>query len=52
MQNHHTKHTPNTIAAALSRIPPNLPRDEWTRLGMAIKAHPFQGVWKETIVVS
>lgn len=38
MQNHHTKHTPNTIAAALSRIPPNLPRDEWTRLGMAIKA--------------
>ena len=31
-------HTPDTIRAALSHIPPNLPRDEWARVGMAIKS--------------
>lgn len=33
-----TQHTPSTIRAALSHIPANLPRDEWARLGMAIKS--------------
>ena len=36
MHNNHTKHPPDTIAAALSYIPANLPRDEWARLGMAV----------------
>ena len=31
-------HTPDTIRAALQHIPPNLPRDEWARVGMAIKS--------------
>jgi putative DNA primase/helicase len=31
-------HTPETIRVALSHIPPNLPRDEWARVGMAIKS--------------
>lgn len=38
MHNHHTKHPPDTIAAALAYIPANLPRDEWARLGMALKS--------------
>ena len=33
-----TQHTPDTIRAALSHIPANLPRDEWGRLGMAINS--------------
>ncbi len=32
------QHSPSTIRAALSFIPANLPRDEWARLGMAIKS--------------
>ena len=39
MHTHHTKHTPETIAAALSYIPATLPHDEWKRMGMAIKDH-------------
>jgi putative DNA primase/helicase len=35
IQNHYT---PDTIRAALSHIPPYLPRDEWARVGMAIKS--------------
>src|SRR5574343_577020 len=31
-------HTPDTIRAALQHIPPNLTRDEWARVGMAIKS--------------
>jgi putative DNA primase/helicase len=31
-------HTPDTIRAALAYIPPTLPRDEWARVGMAIKS--------------
>lgn len=31
-------HAPDTIRAALAYIPPNLPRDEWARVGMAIKS--------------
>lgn len=31
-------HTPDTIWAALQYIPPNLSRDEWARVGMAIKS--------------
>lgn len=34
----HTPHSPETIAAALAYIPANLPRDEWARLAMAVKA--------------
>lgn len=30
--------TAQAVQAALSHIPPNLPRDEWARLGMAIKS--------------
>jgi putative DNA primase/helicase len=30
--------TPELIRAALAHIPANLPRDEWTRIGMAIKS--------------
>ena len=32
------QHSPSTIRAALSFIPANLPRDEWARLGMAVKS--------------
>ncbi|SFU99971.1 putative DNA primase/helicase [Paenacidovorax caeni] len=39
MHNNHTKHTPDTIAAALSFIPATLPGDEWKRMGMAVKDH-------------
>ncbi len=31
-------HTPDAIRVALSHIPANLPRDEWARIGMAIKS--------------
>ena len=34
----HTQHSADTIAAALSFIPANLPRDEWARVGMSIKS--------------
>jgi putative DNA primase/helicase len=34
---HHTI-TPELIRAALQHIPANLPRDEWARVGMAIKS--------------
>ncbi|MBK1685183.1 hypothetical protein CKO18_16650, partial [Rhodoferax fermentans] len=30
--------TPDLIRAALQHIPANLPRDEWARVGMAIKS--------------
>ncbi|WP_341684942.1 DUF927 domain-containing protein [Limnohabitans sp.] len=33
-----THHTPDTIRSALQHIPPNLPRHEWARVGMAIKS--------------
>ncbi len=36
MTQHH--HTPDSIRAALQHIPPTLPRDEWARVGMAIKS--------------
>ena len=38
MHNHHTKHTPELIRAALAHIPANLPRDEWARVAMSIKS--------------
>jgi putative DNA primase/helicase len=33
-----TPPTPETICAALAFIPPNLPRDEWARVAMALKS--------------
>lgn len=33
-----TPHTPATIEAALFCIPAALPRDEWARVGMALKS--------------
>ncbi len=33
-----TPATPETIRAALSRIPPDLPRDEWAHIAMALKS--------------
>lgn len=33
-----TTPTPDTIRAALACIPPNLPRDEWARVAMALKS--------------
>ncbi|MDD2924476.1 DUF927 domain-containing protein [Rhodoferax sp.] len=33
-----TSPTPDLIRAALAHIPPNLPRDEWARVAMAIKS--------------
>ncbi len=30
--------TAQTVEAALSHIPPNLPRDDWSKIGMAIKS--------------
>ena len=38
MQIAYDHHSPDTIRAALSHIPANLPRDEWAKLGMAIKS--------------
>ncbi|MFC7408891.1 DUF927 domain-containing protein [Hydrogenophaga atypica] len=36
--NSHTPITPELIRAALAYVPAGLPRDEWARVGMAIKA--------------
>ena len=33
-----TNITPELILAALQHVPANLPRDEWARVGMAIKS--------------
>ncbi|MBK7514286.1 MAG: PriCT-2 domain-containing protein [Betaproteobacteria bacterium] len=33
-----TPPTIETIRAALAYIPPDLPRDEWARVGMALKS--------------
>jgi putative DNA primase/helicase len=35
--------TPELIRAALQYIPANLPRDEWARIGMAIKSEFSDG---------
>jgi putative DNA primase/helicase len=34
----HPHHTPDNTRAALAHIPPNLSRDEWAKVGMAIKS--------------
>lgn len=30
--------TPDLIRAALAHVPANLPRDDWARVGMAVKS--------------
>ncbi len=39
--------TPELIRAALAHIPPNLPRDEWARVAMAIKSEYPDGTGLE-----